>query len=215
LRERYIALAAAARTELTLGHPDTGHPELAVERWPGCGGIARWATAKGRLLGVAGTRRDCPASSPAFRGSVRTAFQERVIKNATERHGKGGTAPLVRGSIVGGLVASSDSLTRLRENSARGDALAKVVKSLLSQGRACVLSRAAAPHVGEDCSESADLHKRLGDAHTDEATDRLRFRQDDRHPDALLLRITAILAFDRVVVHPRRRLRTALSLIST
>jgi low affinity Fe/Cu permease len=32
LRERYIALAAAARTELTLGHPDTGHPELAVER---------------------------------------------------------------------------------------------------------------------------------------------------------------------------------------
>jgi low affinity Fe/Cu permease len=32
LRERYIALAAAARAELTLGHPDTGHPELAVER---------------------------------------------------------------------------------------------------------------------------------------------------------------------------------------
>ena len=32
LRERYIALATAARTELTLGHPDTGHPELAVER---------------------------------------------------------------------------------------------------------------------------------------------------------------------------------------
>ena len=32
LRERYIALAAAARTELALGHTDTGHPELIVER---------------------------------------------------------------------------------------------------------------------------------------------------------------------------------------
>ena len=32
LRERYIALAAAARTELALGHPDTGHPELIGER---------------------------------------------------------------------------------------------------------------------------------------------------------------------------------------
>ena len=32
LRERYNALAAAARAELALGHPDTGHPELTVER---------------------------------------------------------------------------------------------------------------------------------------------------------------------------------------
>ena len=31
LRNRYIALAAAARAELALGHPDTGHPELTVE----------------------------------------------------------------------------------------------------------------------------------------------------------------------------------------
>jgi len=32
LRERYIALAAAARSELALGHPDTGHPEVTLER---------------------------------------------------------------------------------------------------------------------------------------------------------------------------------------
>jgi hypothetical protein len=34
-------------------------------------------------------------------------------------------------------------------------------------------------HIGEDGNKSADLHKGLGDAHTDEAADRLRFRQDD------------------------------------
>jgi low affinity Fe/Cu permease len=31
MRERYIALAAAARAELTRGHADTGHPELAPD----------------------------------------------------------------------------------------------------------------------------------------------------------------------------------------
>jgi low affinity Fe/Cu permease len=31
LRQRYIALAAAARAELALGQPDTGHPELTME----------------------------------------------------------------------------------------------------------------------------------------------------------------------------------------
>jgi len=30
LRDRYIALAAAARAELARGHPDTGHPEVTV-----------------------------------------------------------------------------------------------------------------------------------------------------------------------------------------
>jgi low affinity Fe/Cu permease len=31
LRNRYIALAATARTELAQGHPDTGHPDLIPE----------------------------------------------------------------------------------------------------------------------------------------------------------------------------------------
>jgi hypothetical protein len=44
------------------------------------------------------------------------------------------------------------------------------------------------------------LHQRLGNAHPDEAPNRLGLGQDDRHPNSLGIRDTITQTFDAVVV---------------